>query len=411
MTKYYGREKMFERGYKRTLAACLAGVANQAVITNVTALLFVSFSGLYGFSLVRLGLLTAINFTAQMFADVLLTLLIGRVSSRILALAASAASCAGLVFYGAVPLLFSGGALYGGIAAATAVFAFAGGMLEVVLNGVADRLPPASSVSICLLHTAYAWAQAALALVLCGYIILFEGENWNFAMFALALVPLTAFALLLGADTGDGRAKGEAAPAPVLFGEKKRGSGRPRHAFYLSALAAIFFGYGAEVSMNQWMSTLFSETFSVSGEFFGVAASAVFLGLGGLFYVRLSRRRERFPFYALLLSALAAFGCFAAAAVCEGILSFAAAAVCGLFVGMLSPGVMTVSSENLPADGGRMLASLAVASDLGAAALPALAGALSGAVGLKSSFLILSAAPLLCACFLSSMRKNAGKPR
>ena len=410
MTKYYGREKMFERRHKRTPAACLAGVANQAVITNVTALLFVSFSGLYGFSLVRLGLLTAINFTAQMFADVLLTFLIGRVSSRKLALAASAASCAGLVFYGAVPLLFSGGALYGGIAAATAVFAFAGGMLEVVLNGVADRLPPASSVSICLLHTAYAWAQAALALVLCGYILLFGGENWNFAMFALALVPLTAFALLLGADTGDGRAKGEAAPAPVLFGEKKR-SGRPRRAFYLSALAAIFFGYGAEVSMNQWMSTLFSETFSVSGEFFGVAAFAVFLGLGGLFYVRLSRRRERFPFYALLLSALAAFGCFAAAAVCEGILSFAAAAVCGLFVGMLSPGVMTVSSENLPADGGRMLASLAVASDLGAAALPALAGALSGAVGLKPSFLILSAAPLLCACFLSSMRKNAGKPR
>ena len=64
MTKYYGREKMFERRYKRTPAACLAGVANQAVITNVTALLFVSFSGLYGFN-------------AQMFADVLLTFLIG----------------------------------------------------------------------------------------------------------------------------------------------------------------------------------------------------------------------------------------------------------------------------------------------------------------------------------------------
>ena len=53
-----------------------------------------------------------------------------------------------------------------------------------------------------------------------------------------------------------------------------------------------------------------------------------------------------------------------------------------------------------------MLASLAIASDLGAAALPAAAGALSGALGFRAAFLILSAAPLLCAFFVAAMRKS-----
>lgn len=384
---------------KITLFGCLAGVSNQAVITNVTALLFVPFAGLYGFSFAQLGLLTAVNFAAQMCADVLLMFLIGRCSHKKLALAAAAASCAGLLFYGAVPLLFSGGALYGGIACATAVFAFAGGMLEVVLSGIADRLPAGSRVSICLLHTAYAWAQAVLALVLFFFILLAGERNWNYVMFALALVPLAAFFLLSGACIPErGESKAESLPA-----KKREGFGR----FYIFALAAIFFGYGAEVCMNQWMSTLFSETFPLYGsEFFAAAAFAVFLGLGGIFYVRLSARVRRFPLFALLFSALAAFGCYVAAAAAGGAVSFAAAAICGLFVGVLSPGVMTVSSENLPGAGGRMLATLAIASDLGAAALPAAAGALSGALGFRAAFLILSAAPLLCAIFVAAMRKS-----
>ena len=84
-----------------TLAACLAGVANQAVITNVTALLFVPFSRLYGFSLAQLGVLTAVNFAAQMCADIFLLFFIDRLSYKGMALFAAALSAGGLLFYGA----------------------------------------------------------------------------------------------------------------------------------------------------------------------------------------------------------------------------------------------------------------------------------------------------------------------
>ena len=249
---------MDKRRYGKTLSACLAGVFNQAVITNVTALLFVPLADLYGFTFAQLGLLTAINFAAQMLADVFLMLFIGRFSHKKLAVFAAAVSCAGLLFYGGVPFIFSGGALYGGIAGATAVFAFAGGMLEVVLNAVADRLPEGTPVTICFLHTAYAWAQAGLALLLFGCIALFGTESWHYAMFVLALVPLSAIALLSGADMPE-----EENPVKKEHSFFTEGSGLPPRgkggfgAFYVFALAAIFFGYGSEVCMNQWVSTLF----------------------------------------------------------------------------------------------------------------------------------------------------------
>ena len=71
--------------FSRTARACYAGIVNQAIITNVTALLFVSFIELYNFSYIKLGMLTAVNFAAQMCADFLLIFLIDRVSFRKLA--------------------------------------------------------------------------------------------------------------------------------------------------------------------------------------------------------------------------------------------------------------------------------------------------------------------------------------
>ena len=399
---------MNQRKYGRTLSACLAGISNQAVITNVTALLFVPFADLYGFSFLQLGLLTAVNFGAQMLADVLLVLLIDRFSRKKLALAAAAASAAGLAFYGCVPLLFTGGALYGGIAAATAVFAFSGGMLEVVLSDVADSLPRGAPVSICLLHTAYAWAQAVLAILLYGYMTVCGGR-WNFAMFFFALVPAAAFFLILRADLDSAGAHAEEKTSPSrAFLEENVSSVQKNFGIFCSlALAAIFFGHGAEVAMNQWASALFYETVHIAecGEFFGTAAFAALLGTGGIFYIRLAGKKAAFPFSVLLFSGAATFVCYLCAALCTGAFSFAGAAACGLFVGILSPGTMTAASENLPRAGGRLIASLAVASDLGAAVLPAAAGALSQSFGLNASFLILSAAPFACMLAVAAMRR------
>ena len=358
---------MNKRDSKRTFRACVAGIANQAVVVNVTALLFAPFMRLYGFTYVQLGLLTAAGFLAQMAADISLVFLIDRISRKKLALFAAALSAAGLLFYGCTPWLFSAGGKYGGILAATVLFAFAGGLLEIVLTGVADSLPQAEGRGgICLLHTAYAWAQVALSLALLAFVAVFGAEKWNFAVLAFALVPLAALLLLARAQFPPRQVR---APVKAAF--------KP---FYLFAALAVFFGYGTEIVMNQWISSFASETFGEAGGMLGCAAFAVCLGVG------------------YILAAL----------VPSDLPALAFAALCGVFTGMLSPGAMSAASDFLPRSGGWMLASLAVAQDIGAAALPAAAGALSQGGSVRSAFFAMSAAPLVAAAALFLMAKMRG---
>lgn len=68
---------------------------------------------------------------------------------------------------------------------------------------------------------------------------------------------------------------------------------------------------------------------------------------------------------------------------------------------------MSIASRALPHTGGWMLASLALAQDVGAAALPTLAGGISDAAGMRAGFLFSAAAPLLAAAFLFCMRPKA----
>ena len=114
----------------RAARVCHAGVINQAIITNVTAVLFVPFMRMYGFTYVQLGLLTAAGFAAQLAADLLLLFFIDRISPKLLAGVAASFSCGGLLFYGVLPWCFDRD-LYIPILAATVVFAFAGGMLRI----------------------------------------------------------------------------------------------------------------------------------------------------------------------------------------------------------------------------------------------------------------------------------------
>lgn len=387
---------MNKRDSKRTFRACVAGIANQAVVVNVTALLFAPFMRLYGFTYVQLGLLTAAGFLAQMAADISLVFLIDRVSRKKIALFAAALSAAGLLFYGCTPWLFSAGGKYGGILAATVLFAFAGGLLEIVLTGVADSLPQAEGRGgICLLHTAYAWAQVALSLALLAFVAVFGAEKWNFAVLASALVPLAALLLLARAQFPPRRAR---APVKATF--------KP---FYLFAALAVFFGYGTEIVMNQWISSFASETFGEAGGMLGCAAFAVCLGVGGAVYVSAERRAGRIPLLLLCVSALLAAATYILAALVPSDLpALAFAALCGVFTGMLSPGAMSAASDFLPRSGGWMLASLAVAQDIGAAALPAAAGALSQGGSVRSAFFAMSAAPLVAAAALFLMAKMRG---
>lgn len=380
--------------YRNTARACRAGVVNQAIIANVTAILFVPFARLYGFTYVQLGILAAAGFCAQLAADTFLLFFIDRLSSKKLAAVAASLSCAGLLFYGSLPYFFD--ELFFGILAATLLFAFAGGMLEVVLSNAAE-CALSESGGLCMQRTVYAWAQVALALFLLLFFALFGAERWNIAVLLLSAVPACVLLFLPAAQLP----KGEAL-AP------RRDAFRP---FYLFALAAVFFGCGAEVAVNQYVSSFAQELFGQeSGSLLGFAMFAACLGVGGTCFVFLKKRGA--PFCLLLFSALLAGCCYLVAALAPAPAALAAAVACGLFVGVLSPGAMSAAGKFLPQTGGWLLASLALAQDVGGAALPAVMGATAEGAGIRTAFLCLSAAPFLAAVFLFLMdgiRKRAQK--
>ena len=59
--------------YRLTTLCCIVGTFVQAIIANLTAILFVPMMGLYGFNFIHLGILVGVNFGAQVTADILLS--------------------------------------------------------------------------------------------------------------------------------------------------------------------------------------------------------------------------------------------------------------------------------------------------------------------------------------------------
>ncbi len=390
---------MHKRNGLKTSLVCHAGVVNQAIITNVTAILFVPFMRLYGFTYVQLGLLTAAGFAAQLCADFLLLFFIDRFSPRLLACIAASLSCMGLIFYGLLPYICTD-SMYFLIITATILFAFAGGMLEVVLSNAAEALPKTEGGGLCLLHTVYAWAQVGLALFLLGFFSVFGAGYWNVAVLLLAIVPATVLLLLMRTD--------------LPKTEKHVSVLSAFHPFYLFAVLAVFFGYGAEVVMNQWISSFAASTFGAeTGAAVGCALFAACLGGGGTLYVFAERRKNKPPIPLLIGSALAACAMYLLAALVDvPMLGLVFAILCGAFVGVLSPGAMSAAADFLPKSGGWLLASLALSQDIGAAVLPAVSGAITQANSMRAAFFVLSAVPLAAAVCLFVMlmmrRKKSG---
>lgn len=378
--------------YARAARACRVGAVNRAVTANAGAFLFVPLMRLYGLTYLQLGLLTAVCFCAQLLADAALVFLIDRLSRKVLACTASIAGGAGLAFFGCVPYLFPPAGIYGGILCATALFAFFGGMLEVVLSNIADGLPPAAG-GMYLQHTVYAWAQAGLVVYLSLFLRLCGEAHWNLALFPLCVIPALLPVFLFGARLP---ARERAAP--------KRAAFRPA---YLFAVLAVLFGAGAETTMNQWIPSFAAECFGEAGAVFGGVLFSLCLGAGGSVFVCLQRRAQGLPPAAPAAAALGGAAAYLGAALFrEPALSFVCAVACGFFVGVLSPGAMTAASRALPQTGGWMLASLAFAQDAGGAAFPALAGGAADVCGIRAGFLLAAAAPLSAAVFLFCMRKR-----
>ncbi len=351
--------------YKRTEIACFMGIFVQAIITNLTPILFIPLMSLYGLSYVHLGILAGVNFSTQVASDIIFSGMIDKIGFRRLLLPTVACAFVGLLLFVLAPLLFSN--VFIGILLATIVFAASSGLLEVILSPLINAIPyedkgPAMS----LMHSFYAWGQSVTIIVTTLFLYFFGSKNWQWIVLFWALVPVADFILFF------------LSPFPKTIPEELRQNMKDLlfNPFFLFACAAIFLGAGTEVTMNQWASAFTEKALmlpKLTGDLLGMCGFAVMLGLGRVLYGMFGNKININK--VLIIGSAVSVLCYLTVSFStNNALNLFACALTGLTSSLLWPGTLIISSEKYPLAGAWMFAILAAAGDIGAAFGPWLTG-------------------------------------
>ncbi len=382
--------------YRHTLYAGYLGYITQAIMNNLTPLLFLIFRDSFGIPLEKITLLITFNFFVQLFVDFLAAKFADRIGYRKCIVCAHIFSAAGLVGLAVFPYVFSDA--FAGLAAAVILYAVGGGLIEVLISPIVEACPtPNKAAAMSLLHSFYCWGTVLVILLSTLSLTLFGKASWRLLACLWAVVP-AANALLFArvpiatlTPTHEGMALRE------LFSMKL---------FWLFVALMVTAG-ACEQAMSQWASAFAESGLGVSkaaGDLAGPCLFAALMGLARVFYAKYSERVRLLPF--MIGSGALCIGSYLLAALAPvPLLSLAGCALCGLSVGILWPGVFSIAAAQCPRGGTALFALLALAGDLGCAGGPTAVGLVAGVHGddLKAGLLAAAAFPAvltLCSVLL-----------
>ena len=91
--------------YGLTLSACYVGYVIQAMVNNLSPLLFVQFGRQFGITTAELSIIVLINFGLQIFVDAVSPKIVEKIGYRAGAIFAQAFSTVGLICLGTLPFI------------------------------------------------------------------------------------------------------------------------------------------------------------------------------------------------------------------------------------------------------------------------------------------------------------------
>ncbi len=359
-----------ETRYGRTIAACFLGYILQAVVVNVSPILFLTLKNQFMLSYSQLGLLVLANFVTQLGCDFIFGSMIDRVGFRPLALGATGVSLLGFLTFAAAPWLFPQNP-YPCFFAGTLIFAIAGGLMEVLLSPIINALPLEQNKRNSLMgfvHSAYSWGQFIVVLVTTLLLYFLGAANWQWIFIFWCVVPVAVFLLFVKAPLSPG------VPAEKQQNAKSILLSRT---FALCMVVMIVGGAG-ELIVGQWASSFIEESLGISkavGDVLGVCAFALAMSAGRMLYSKMS---DRLNIYTALEKGLwILFICYLAIGFAPGrIVPMIAIVLSGFGVAMTWPGTLVVASEKFPLAGSWMFALMAAGGDIGCSFGPWLSGKL-----------------------------------
>ena len=377
-----------QKNYKKTLVACYLGFVTQAITANFTPLLFLTFKNTYGIGFEKIALIPMVFYFTQLLIDFAAAKFVDKIGYRVCVVSSQVLSAAGLVLMAVLPELLP--VPFAGILIAVVLYAIGSGLVEVLVSPIVEACPFENKGGMMsLLHSFYCWGAVAVILGSTLFFTVFGIENWKILTVLWAIIPFwNAFNFMF-------------CPIERLVEEDQRMQTSQLlklPLFWLLILLMICAG-ASEASMAQWASAFTESAMGVSktvGDLAGPCLFAAFMGISRILYGKLSEKLD------LTKTMLACGGlcvqCYLMASLSAiPIIGLAGCALCGVSVGIMWPGTISISSQKCPRGGTAMFAFLALAGDLGATVSPSLVGGISNmaAGNLKAGLFAATAFPLL----------------
>lgn len=395
-----------EKNYNKTLIACYLGFVTQAITANFTPLLFLTFKGVYHVSLEQIALIPFTFYLTQLFVDLAATKYADKIGYRACVTVSQVISALGLVLMVLLPDML--GSPFVGIIIAVVLYAIGSGLIEVLVSPVVEACPFKNKDGMMsLLHSFYCWGAVAVILGSTIFFAVFGVENWKILALIWAAIPLyNTFNFLTCPierlpESAEGNSTRKLLRLPL---------------FWLLILLMICSG-ASEATMAQWASAFTESALGVTkaiGDLAGPCLFAAFMGVSRLLYGKMSARLNLVN--TMLISGLMCVVCyFVASLAALPFVGLAGCALCGLAVGIMWPGSISISAQKCPFGGTALFAFLALAGDLGATLSPTLVGYISELAGgnLKTGLLVASAFPILlviCLLIIKSIKRGSTAP-
>lgn len=394
-----------QKNYKKTLTACYLGFVTQAISANYTPLLFLTFGSTYGITLEKIAMIPMVFYLTQLLVDLAATKFADKIGYRICVAASQVLSSVGLISMAFLPELLP--VPFAGILISVVLYAIGSGLIEVLVSPIVEACPFENKDGVMsILHSFYCWGAVGVILGSTLFFAVFGIESWKMLTVIWALVPLYNTFNFISCpierlvEDGKGMSIKSLLKTPL---------------FWLMIILMICSG-ASEATMAQWASAFTESAIGVSktvGDLAGPCLFAMFMGISRMLYGKFSKKLNLSKVM-LVCGAMCAC-CYLLASLAENpILGLAGCALCGLAVGIMWPGSISLSSQKCPRGGTAMFAFLALAGDLGATVSPAMVGSLSEKAGgnLKSGLLaavIFPAILVVCLIILNKIKSSKVK--
>ena len=387
-----------QKNYKKTLIACYLGFVTQAISANYAPLLFLTFKSTYGITLEKIAMIPMVFYFTQLIVDLAATKFADKIGYHACVLASQVLSAAGIALMSFLPELLP--APFVGILISVVLYAIGSGLIEVLVSPIVEACPFENKDGVMsLLHSFYCWGAMAVILGSTLFFAVFGVENWKILTCIWALVPLYNTFNFINCPierlVEDGKSMGisRLLKTPI---------------FWLMIILMVCSG-ASEATMAQWASAFTESAIGVSktvGDLAGPCLFAMFMGISRMLYGKFSEKLDLTK--VMLICGTMCVGCYLLASLSSlPILGLAGCALCGLAVGIMWPGSISISSQNCPRGGTAMFAFLALAGDLGATVSPTMVGSLSEMAGgnLKTGLLVATIFPIILVVGLIVLNK------